>query len=242
MVIDAFDESDPDDQREIILLFKKLCMDQLGSEPHCTIKVLIASRPIAHLSSKKGVRKILLQKETAGDIIEYMRAFLYDTDLDLPKDLRREAEEYIVKNADGVFLWVHLVRKDLQKYVTEGHSKKRIMAFLRDLPKDLEGYYRRMLAEMATGRPENISDGKQMFQFCLFSYRPMELPELQHALTIPYKSETIDEILHSYEAMPTVSSLKQSFDSRLSGNMVNRVTLCGGNFLEIKYTDGESLL
>ncbi|KAF8541448.1 hypothetical protein BDD12DRAFT_803704 [Trichophaea hybrida] len=97
----------------------------------------------------------------------YTNSFLRDDTFRNVQIFKHQAEEYIVKHADGVFLWVSLILNDLMRYTEAGQCKEDLMAFLR-------GYQRC-----------DINAGVRILQFCLFSHRAIELLELKYALTIP---------------------------------------------------------
>jgi hypothetical protein len=149
-----------------------------------------------------------------------------DSKLDLPSDIVRQAKEYIVQNAQGVFIWVHLVREELLRYARTGCTKNQLFRFLKSLPTELEEFYKRILHELENRKEEEIKDGLRMFQFVLFAYRPLRLEELKQALAIP---DSIDI---------EFSCSEESFEGDLIYGIDKRVISCAGNFLEIKGAHG----
>ena len=96
LIIDAMDESDNKDRREILQLLFDLCS---GSK-HCVIKVFVASRPVTQLEyrSSEFHNFIRLQDETKPDILRFASSCLKD--LNFTSFLER-ATEYIVKHLRG---------------------------------------------------------------------------------------------------------------------------------------------
>ena len=94
-------------------------------------------------------------------------------------------EEFIVKHADGVFLWVRVIGDELENYCRRGLPPNGILRFLEALPKELEGYYEYILQGLSASDKDDIRDGTRILQFCLFSHRAVELFELRDALGIP---------------------------------------------------------
>ncbi|KAF8535193.1 hypothetical protein BDD12DRAFT_753344, partial [Trichophaea hybrida] len=222
LILDAMDESEENDRRKIIELLCRLCAESQS----CIMKIFLASRPVLQLNhvAEKGHHVIRLQDENEKDISEFARSFL-GPDLYLPPDMLDKATEYIVENAQGVFVWVYLVKEKLFEYAERGCTKKQIFDFLKSLPTELEEFYRDILRELEKREEPDIKDGLRMFRFVLFMYRPLRLQELRHALAIPDDADT--EFLTSDE----------SFEEDLIHGIDKRVVHCGGNFLEIKGLD-----
>ncbi|KAF8533261.1 hypothetical protein BDD12DRAFT_762107, partial [Trichophaea hybrida] len=219
LIIDAMDESEENDRREIIELLCRLCAESQS----CIIKIFLASRPVPQFNhvAEKGHHVIRLQDENEKDISKFARSFL-GPDLDLPPEMLDQATEYIVEKAQGVFIWVYLVKEKLFEYAERGCTKKQIFDFLISLPTDLEEFYRDILCELEKREEPDIKDGFRMFRFVLFAYRPLRLQELRHALAIPDDPDV--EFLTSDE----------SFEEDLIQGIDKRVVHCGGNFLVIK--------
>lgn len=220
LIIDAVDESDDDDRREILDMMFNLC-----SKPKvCVIKIFLASRPIGALQRnhsgdllKSKFLSIKLQDQTRADIARFADSFLKDLEF---SSFLKQATEYIVENAQGVFLWVQLVKKELLAYDEAGRcAEKDIFDFLKSLPTELEEFYQRMLDKMGRNRAD-IRDGIRMFQLVLFARRPLTANELLHALAIPGERG----------AQLTIST--NSFRNNIPPE--RRITHCGGNFLEIR--------
>jgi hypothetical protein len=220
LVIDAIDESEEDDRREILELLVKLC----SLTQHCVVKVFIASRPVPVLERhiSKIHNFIRLQDETKLDIFKFAGSFLERFEF---VGFLEEARKYIVDHAAGVFLWVRLVGEELIAYDEDGRSKEDVFQFLKSLPTELEEYYRHMLAKM-TARRTDMRDAGKMFQFVLFAHRPLAAVELLHALGI------------SDDASETFWPSDEHFERRIP--LERRIVSCGGNFLEIKENHGIS--
>jgi hypothetical protein len=218
LIVDAMDESNEEDRRDTIRLLRRLC----SATTPC-IKVFLASRPTAGLNQIHRI--IRLQDENRPDISKFTQSFL-DLDLELPPEILHHATEYIVQHAQGVFVWVHLVREELLKYAERGVTKKEIFAFLESLPTELEGLYRRILGELEGREERDIKVGVRMFRLVLFAHRPLGLEELRQALAI---TDDLGEFSPSDE----------SFEDELILGFKQSIIHCGGNFLEIKGTPPE---
>jgi tRNA A37 threonylcarbamoyladenosine biosynthesis protein TsaE len=219
LIIDAIDESDDKDRRDILELLFNLC----SKIRYCVAKVFIASRPVGVLErySSKFHNFIRLQDETRPDISRFANSFLERLEF---TGILVKAREYIVKHAQGVFLWVRLVEKELLAYDEQGRSEGDVFKFLQSLPIELEEFYQQMLEKMEKERLADIRDGVKIFRFVLFAYRPLAVRELLHALGIPDNLDT------------EFSASDESFRNLIPHDQ--RITHCSGNFLEIKQHHG----
>lgn len=222
LIIDAVDESQDSDRREILdLLF------QLSAEMrYSTVKIFVASRPVAVMQRRidEFHSFVRIQDETKPDLEMFADSFI--SRLDLQPDTAIELTKYITRNAEGVFLWVKLVGEELLAYDEQGLAKDDIMEFLRGLPTMLEVFYERMLGKMGKVRTD-LRDGMKIFYFVLFAHRILSTGELLHALAIPDQPD-IDYVVSDEE-----------FRGRIPAE--RRITHCGGQFVEIKQRSGEQV-
>jgi hypothetical protein len=212
LIIDAVDESEENDRRDVLKLLFELC----SRTKHCTAKVFVASRPVGELDiriMRSSHNLIRLQDETNRDISSFAHSFLEG--LNFTSVLAR-ATDYIVKNAQGVFLWVKLVGEELETYAAEGYSEECIFESLQRLPTKLEDFYKLMFERMNWDE-RDATDAVKIFRFVLFGRRPLKVGELLHALGI---SDT--------QSTPSDDSFQRRIPSE------RRIISCGGNFLEIK--------
>jgi ankyrin repeat domain-containing protein 50 len=219
LIIDAVDESNDKDRRNILQLLFDLC-----SEPKdCVVKVFVASRPVVELEYRISDKHnfIRLQDETKPDISNFAHSFLKQN---FTGFLDR-ATEYIVEHAQGVFLWVRLVKEELLHCAEVGSTEKERFDFIKSLPTELEGFYEHILDKLERqGQEPHIRDGMRMFQLVLFARRPITAEELCHALGIPDNPDT--------QFIPSDENFQ------LNDAIERRIIYCGGNFLEIRQHDG----
>ncbi|KAF8535276.1 hypothetical protein BDD12DRAFT_893473 [Trichophaea hybrida] len=215
LILDAMDESNDDERRRIIQLLCKLCL----KDNPCSIKVFLASRPVPELKHQiqEHPLVITLQDENERDISRFAISFL-EKEVKLTGKILGEAAEYIIGNADGVFVWVDLVKTELLRLVETGCTNAEILHCLKDLPPHLEEFYKLMFARLENGHLRDIQIGKRLFRLVLFARRPFTVVELRDALAI------LDDHNASYE------EFQQNQISAIS----RRIEHCGGGFLEIK--------
>ena len=217
LIVDAMDESEDGKRIDVIKFLCQLC----ATKGSCVVKAFVASRPVVGLSGRSAMnhKMIRLQEVNYADILKFTESFLADPELDLPPDIARPASEYITGNAQGVFVWVHLVREELLEYAGHGYTKNQIFDFLKSLPIELEGMYNHMLRRLEGGTKRNVGVGQRMLQLVLFTYRPLGLDELRHALAIRDLAFPCSD---------------ESFTGELIHGIEKCIISCAGNFLEIK--------
>ena len=226
LIVDAMDESDGGGERiEVIKFLQELCATRGGP---CIVKVFVASRPIVGLGgySTRNRKIIRLQDVNYSDILKFTESFLGDPELDLEPGIFRSATEYIIKNAQGVFVWVQLVKEELVEYARSGCTENEIFDFLKSLPTELEGTYKLILMRLEGGKERDLEVGQKMLQLVLFAYRPLGIDELNQALAIQGNLDS------------EFSCCDESFQRDLIHGIEKRIISCAGNFLEIK-TQGD---
>ncbi|KAF9893683.1 hypothetical protein FE257_009851 [Aspergillus nanangensis] len=220
LIVDAVDESEEHDRREILELLVKLCSET----KYFIVKVFIASRPAPVLERyiSKMHNLIRLQDETRSDIYSFAGSFLERLEF---TDYLAEAADYIVDNAQGVFLWVRLVSQELLSFDESGRPKEDIFKFLKSLPTELEDFYRRMLQGIRNDKA-NIPDALKLFRLVLFAHRPLLITEILHAFGMPD------------DPSKSVTLTDETFQERIPSE--RRIVSCSGNFVEVKEYEGNS--
>ena len=216
IILDAMDESKEEDRYDVIQLLCRLCT----AKTSC-VKVFLASHPVAELKHQieESHYIIKLQNENKDDIKKFVDDFL--PNLELRSPFLREAADYINANAEGVFVWVHLVKAELLRMRATCHNDTQIMDRLKHLPTELVNFYKLMLERLEEeSSTQDIQHGITLFQLVLFGLRPLTVGEVQHVLAIPSDSER---------------SL-QGFKENLIDEIERRIVHCGGNFVEITGT------
>ncbi|KAL7808677.1 hypothetical protein V8C26DRAFT_412845 [Trichoderma gracile] len=216
LIIDAVDESDEEDRRSII----KLLFEIAGKTTLGIVKIFVASRPVEQLDVRRqNINSIIkLQAETLHDISRFARSILDGLNVSLLLD---KATEYIINNANGVFLWVRLVGCELEASLEDCESEDVIFQRLKQLPTELDDFYQLMLARL-DNKPYT-ADSITMFQSILWAARPVTADELLQAVAI--------------SNIPNMESLTdESLETRIP--LKGRITRCGGNFLEFKQSNG----
>ncbi|RFU24235.1 hypothetical protein B7463_g12105, partial [Scytalidium lignicola] len=161
-LIDALDESDQTELRDVLLLLKE------GSKAStCVVKILLASRPNETISrALTGTFHVILEHENKQDIaslVDTKLAFLREPD---DTSLFEWTSKYLNEHAQGVFLWVSLITQELDHWAEGGYSEAEI--------KD-------MLAEH---QPNVVTEAKEMLGWTCYTERPLTAIELRDIIAI----------------------------------------------------------
>jgi hypothetical protein len=220
LIVDALDESEDAERADIIQF-----LWELSNSVESAVKVFVASRPINEFQQTNGPRHhhILLQEENKKDIESYTNTFLQRPEFNDVPGIKEAVKSYIVNTAEGVFLWVKLLENELVRKVIKGSPEMDILGFLKSLPRELGGYYKYSLERLAQSDEDDIRDGVRIFQFCIFSHRPIQLGELAHALAI------------LRDPPPEPSSLESATPTSIE----RRLNHCVGSFVELRNKHGE---
>lgn len=173
LFIDGLDECLDKDHDELLGRIKLL-----ASLPH--VKICVSSRDWAvfsrHLlsSSTVPVMKIYVHEYTYDDVYRYTKDKLdggKQPSLFAPTPQeRRTLVKHVVDRAEGVFLWVSLVCKELLRGYDNDDSWDMLSQRLNSLPTGLESYYRKMVDSID---PIYIDDFGMLVSAMLFgSERP----------------------------------------------------------------------
>ena len=204
IAVDGIDESE-DALRDDVLQFLSLLT---ASKSRCIVKVLIASRPENDIRPwMNRARHISLEEMNQGDIRVMVKSGIqeleqsrqstwgHETAPPEPRDQKEvfsAAENYILENSRGVFLWVALVLRELEILLRSGgYSLEDIDKCVRGLPKELggsEGFYALMVDRLARqiGVPaDHEARGRRILAWVTFSTRELFVSELRDAFAIP---------------------------------------------------------
>jgi ankyrin repeat protein len=172
IVIDALDECDEDEVRDMVAFFEKLGEEAFlnGRE----FRVLFSSRHYPHVTVQRFVElKLEDQEGHSQDIDKYLSQALRIGSNKLAEQTRRELHE----RASGVFMWVVLVVNILNRAFDHGQVHA-LRKKLHEIPNGLNELFRQML----TRDSQNLDEMKLCLQWILYAIRPMTREELYFAI------------------------------------------------------------
>lgn len=226
IILDAMDESDHDDRNDVLnfLLYVS------SRESRCTIKLLIAGRRVIRRNLlMDNFSHIILEGENHTDILNVVNNWTKRFEENVDSDFLSNLKDYIVRNSDGVFLWVVLVLRDLEEYITRGaYTAHDLSSRLRSLPRRLDDFYRVIIDSLINdfgrdrGQKEKIEEIRRILNWTAFSKRPLSLLELREVLAVPPMPKMIDLLSFSLEEYRQIG-----FEQRL-------LSLCGG-LVEVRF-------
>ncbi|KAL9617587.1 MAG: hypothetical protein Q9160_007657, partial [Pyrenula sp. 1 TL-2023] len=172
VIIDALDECDEDEVRDMVAFFERLGADAVADER--SFRVLFSSRHYPHITIKRSVEiKLEDQQGHSQDIDRYLSSELKGGRGKQAEQIRQEIRE----RASGVFMWIVLVIQILNKAFDHGqiHARRRK---LQEIPDDLNELFRSIL----TRDCHNMNEMKLCLQWILHANRPMKREELYFAV------------------------------------------------------------
>ena len=173
LFIDGLDEYEGNDtaRSRIIGLFSQI--SELEN-----VKVCVSSRPWLIFKDAFDLRpSLLLEELTREDIKAYVEAEL-DNGRRFKKFRQRNPEVCndltleIVTKAQGVFLWIFLVVRELLQGIQNEDSVYDLQRRLKAIPADLEEYFERMISTL---EPFYFAEAHRTFQIALTAKKPLSL-------------------------------------------------------------------
>ena len=171
--IDALDEGDEDDVRQMIGYFEDVA--RLAASSRVPLRICLSSRHYPHISIEKGVSIIVEDQQAHTEDIELyvLRRLRGQKNVEM-NELRQE----VLQKAAGVFLWVVLVVPLLNRVYDRGQGLKQMLGKLKTIPKDLHQLFSDILKRSDEGLYECI----MLFRWVLYSNRPLQPDELYAVL------------------------------------------------------------
>ncbi|KAJ9285045.1 hypothetical protein DTO021C3_7322 [Paecilomyces variotii] len=180
--VDGLDEFEGTDEirQELIAIFKRLA---------CTgnVKIFLSGRPWnIFQDSFSDSPKLRLEDLTRDDIDLYVRANFLNTPRFqyLLRCDQKTAEALIfavTDKAEGVFLWVRLVVRNLLKAIRDGDGIRTLFRKLEEIPADLNDYFKRLFSSID---PQHMREASIILQIALYeendfiSLHPLRLLDL----------------------------------------------------------------
>ncbi|RYP49583.1 hypothetical protein DL768_004704 [Monosporascus sp. mg162] len=173
--IDALDECDEDQIRDMVAFFQQLGDFAISSKVR--FRVLFTSRHYPHITITKGLSLVLEGQEGhSQDITTYVNSELKVNGISLAEQeqIRRELQE----KSSGVFMWVVLVVGILNKEHDQGRTAKRLRRKLSETPGDLH----KLFHDLLTRDCHNQNELLLCIQWVLFAREPLKPEELYFAV------------------------------------------------------------
>ncbi|RYO97078.1 hypothetical protein DL764_007373 [Monosporascus ibericus] len=173
--IDALDECDEDQIRDMVAFFQQL--GDFAKTSEVRFRVFFTSRHYPHITITKGLSLVLEGQEGhSQDITTYVNSELKVNKISLTEQeqIRRELQE----KSSGVFMWVVLVVGILNKEHDQGRTAKRLRRKLSEIPGDLHELFHDLLTRDCRNQNELLL----CIQWVLFAREPLKPEELYFAV------------------------------------------------------------
>ncbi|RYP93093.1 hypothetical protein DL770_000839 [Monosporascus sp. CRB-9-2] len=173
--IDALDECDEDQIRDMVAFFQQLGDFVVSSKVR--FRVLFTSRHYPHITITKGLSLVLEGQEGhSQDITTYVNSELRVNKISITEQqqIRLELQE----KSFGVFMWVVLVVGILNKEHDQGRTAKRLRRKLSEIPGDLHELFHDLLTRDCHNQNELLL----CIQWVLFAREPLKPEELYFAV------------------------------------------------------------
>jgi hypothetical protein len=174
--VDAIDECRDQDLDRLIRLFHTLKgRSQIRlNRP----RVCLTCRPYPDGQIYAEFR-VQLEKENRDDIQNFI-----EQELRLPDETESAVnalKQNLQKKADGLFLWLVLVIRQVHDMSSQGLNLKMIQSEVSKCPTELDALYQGLLERI---EDKELSEAGRLFQWLCFTNRPSSIDELRIALTV----------------------------------------------------------
>lgn len=172
LFIDALDECDEDQIRDMVAFLQDIAGK--ARQKNCILQICFASRHYPQITIEKVISLDIVSQEGHNqDIMAFVKRNLqigYDQNA-------REVHTRLIEKASGVFMWVVLVVRILQKVFDKGH-KHELKDRLKKTPEDLNALFYDILTRDGDRQNEFL----WCIQWILFAKHPLSPGQLREAV------------------------------------------------------------
>jgi hypothetical protein len=176
LIIDALDECVIDLPKLLDFIVQKSCVSP-------NVKWLVSSRNDTNIERKlwvddSGMRLSLELKENAEQVSRAVNVYIDHclsqlTQIQHDKYLRDSVRKRMQHKANGTFLWVSLVVKELKEVMSW-----EVLQVLDEVPTELKDVYRRMMEQIKRLQHQRPDFCRHVLSIVIAAYRPLHLQEL----------------------------------------------------------------
>ena len=200
LAVDALDECKKEEPglKELLELISEI------SEKNIKVKWLVTSRNETYIENivDKNKTRTSLSLELNADSVAGAVKFYIDykmrdlvarfgrtyadcenSTLEEVRQVQAQVAEELRRKADGTFLWVALVFRQIDDNTDCGADK--ILELIREIPPDLNGMYDRMMRQIIKQKDASSKHSKLMLLTMVNTYRPLQLSELVTLAALP---------------------------------------------------------
>lgn len=134
-------------------------------------------------------------------------------------------KRYLNDHAQGVFLWVIIIIRELKIWVEKGCSEAEIKNEVQSFPLELVAYYTQIVQRLVHDSPSSLEQAKKMIDWVTYAERPVTAGEFWDIIAVP---------LNQDEACKLSALTFQAFKLRSFQNLEKRIRKHCGDFIEIR--------
>lgn len=214
MFVDALDECDSHDGSEVAYLLRSLTKTAYTSGT--ILDICISSRYFGSITVGDCAR-INMEQCNRQDIEQCVLEMFATADMAVDSSNPwGQLCSRIVDKSSGVFLWAKLVVEALRREREAGTSSDTLESRLKEVPGRLEEVFRDLLREYSTASPSERLIVTRMFQWAIFSFRPLRLKHWHHILAFIKTTERTERA--SLKSLGLASAASEIEHAEISGD------------------------
>ncbi|OBT40534.1 hypothetical protein VE00_08988 [Pseudogymnoascus sp. WSF 3629] len=197
-ILDGLDECDEASLEVLLRRFANLLSTKSSESTACYLNLIVVSRDLPDFIPEvlSSFPRIRLNPDTDTEVNNDIHRFIevkvdeLSTYRQYPEPLRVHVKEVFRYRAQGTFLWVGIVAKELRKY-----KATEIEIALDLFPSGLEELYAHMLLQIDDNRRETAA---KILRWVVMAVRPLTLSELSAAIetaVVPSAMFSCDEVM-----------------------------------------------
>ena len=197
-VLDGLDECDETSLKILLERLAALLSSETNESPVCHLNLIVLSRDLPDLFPKllSNFPRIRLDLDADSEINNDIYYFIEKKVDELsvygqyPEPLRVHVKKVFQSRAQGTFLWVGIVAKELEKY-----KATQVEQALNSFPPGLDELYARMLLQIDSKQREIAA---KILRWVVMAVRPLTLSELSVVLDITVEPDgafSLDEVI-----------------------------------------------
>lgn len=214
MFVDALDECDSHDGSEVAYLLRSLTKTAYTSGT--ILDICISSRYFGSITVGNCAR-INMEQCNRQDIEQCVQEMFATADMAVDStNLWGQLCSRIVDNSSGVFLWAKLAVEALRRDREAGTSADTLQLRLKEVPGRLEEVFRDLLREYSDSSPSERLIVTRMFQWAIFSFRPLRLKHWHHIMAFIKMTERVGRV--SLKSLGLSSATSEIAHAELPGD------------------------
>jgi hypothetical protein len=182
-IIDALDECSEAERADVLSILSFLHSSKLENP----VKLCLTGRNSPEwklrMIDRPNIRKITLEDENSADIKRFIESHITDLIRDPENERRGAIVKALSTKAAGVFLWVFLVVKELERGLQRRVNRTETLELsISKFPGHLDGIYSAILDRITQDNQHNHVQAT--LAWVCFARRPLSVVEIQHALSV----------------------------------------------------------